>query len=1276
MLHAQAVKTPFLSFADTTGSQNFFYKSVTKTDGSGNIYVAGATVNGSGNRDLLLAKYNAAGNLQWIEQYDGAAHAEDFATALYIDGSGNVFVTGAVTTNTTTSLPDLATIKYNSSGVQQWLSTFDGSGSSYDAGADITLDGSGNVYVTGGAYNATPNSDIVTLKYNSSGAQQWANQFDPPTHHDDAGLKLSVSGSTVTVSVGSQSATAAYRFGVFKYAAATGSITGSSLTSTVTTAVNLITDMATDASGNIFLSGAVPTMSNGYDMYLIKFNSSLAVQWQQTYNGASNLDDVANGIATDASGNLYVSGYVSTASQGKDFVTQKYNSSGSLQWTQSYNSDANGDDAAADITLDNSGNVYSTGYKASDINGADYYTVKYDGSGTRIWDIQSDFSHQPDMAMGLVIDTLGNVVVTGQTQTAPGTYKYYTVKYIEKDVITPTDYNGEVPADNFLYYANRGQVVDTAYTPVPDVKFYTNYTSPKFYIEKNSFSFVFSKIDTVASTADTLQRIDLTHKGVNTSAKTYPLNEQESYLNYFLGYLPAPVTGVFGNQRLVTTDLYSNIDLVYSSNQHGIKLYYIVKPGGNPADIQLEFSGASSYSLNGSSNALSINSAIGSLTFDRPTAYQLTTGNATVAVTGWTPDWTTNGASNKYKFNLGSYTSSLTLVIEVDEGNAAFSIASNQSLKWSTYLGDAGNDEVNNVKTDVNNNLFAIGETSQNSFPGSNAGIYSSNFGMRDATLTKFDASDKLLWSTYMGGTRDERLTGVDFAPNGDIYAVGSTNSDNLSLVSKSGAYNGNAYAGPHSNTWGWETDGFVFQLDQGGLNNPWLIYYGGNAFDFLTGCKFDRNGNLFVIGYSASTDISNVTPTGAYNHVITNNSGGSGDYLGDGIIVKFDASSNINWSTYIGSTDGDPGYYPYDYLYDLDFVAGVDLVVVGSSQGNDYPVYHPGTQYYNSTGNNAVISRFSNTGQMQWSTYYDGGQADVAYSVLCNNGLTYVGGVVYSTSSGIHTVSSPQYYYQGTSGGVNDGLFLVFDEDDALFHASYIGGSGSEFITDIEMDGHGNLYFAGSTSSSDFPAPSTNPANTYYSAYNGSGDNFICALAQGGISWFTCLGGTNTEASSLPFFGAISGNDKYSASICINGNDNLFFGGKTSSSETQLFPRDPESGPPVYFQNNMAGTNDGSITKFDLVPVITAGVKENSAIDNSILVYPNPTSTLLNVQLNDQAADLSYRIYDNLGRVIAAGKCPNRFNTISVSSLSNGIYFLELYNARATYSAKFIKHD
>lgn len=1284
ILFSQSQNMAFEDWKSNDGSQNFFYKNVTKTDGSGNVYVAGATVTGNGTTDILVVKKNSSGVTLWSKQYNGAANFHDFAAGLVVNTSGDVYITGAVTNNTVNFSPDLIAIKYNSAGTQQWIKTYDG-GYGGDLGKDLVLDGSNNVYITGLSTNVSGNTDALTIAYNNSGTQLWVNTFDY-AGLNDAGVKISIGHGKATVTCPVTISANNYKIATLNYSITTGAQTETVTTgATTTSSLEIVTDMTTDASGNTYICGATQVAGQGYNYYTAKLTSSLTIAWEQTYNTASNLNDQAKGIKVDASGNVYVTGYSTSSTQGKDITTIKYNSSGTQQWVQNINSSTNGNDEAADMEIDNSANIYIAGTIASSINNLDYYAVKYNTSGTKIWEVESDGNHLNDQATNLALDSLNNVIVTGQSETVPNTFVYSTYRYTQKDIITPTDFNGESPANNFMFYANKGQMVDTAHNVVSNIKFYTNNTYPTFYFKDNAQSFVFSKIDTAhVNHKDTLQRIDLTFTNISEIIKTYPVDQQrKGYLNYFLPTAGGgAITGIFGNKRLITPNLYNNIDLMCSSNQNGIKYYFVVKPGGDMRDIKLEFTGATSFSLNSTTNALSINSKIGSITFDKPTAYQLTATNATIAVTSFSPTWSTNGASNKYIFNSGTYTSSLTLIIEVDQGNNTYTSTSSDNIKWSTYMGKSSADMINKIKTDRNNNLFALGQTYSSVFPQGNGItlVYQlNNAGSIDGFISKFNSANELIWSTFVGGTKNDNLNDVAFHSNGDLYCVGNTNSSDLLAVNKLGADNDASFDGPAlTSLYDLSGEGYIFQLGQDGLTNPWLRYYGGSNYDGLRACAMGANNSFFITGYSYSTNIPIVHAVSSYTMANVNT--GAWAANSDGIIASFNSSSLITWATYLGSTTY-TNAAPDDKLNDIVFADGVDggppdFYVTGYANGTDYPVlFTTGSSTYtahNDATSDAVITRFTQGGAMVWSTYIGGNGADEGYALAFGNNKLYMTG--YTNSNDFLSINSGSDYYQ-TRGSNIDAIFLKINASNAITHSTYLGGSNYDLGYDIVYHSATNTaYISGQTDGANFPVPSSNPANTYNQSYAGAIDNFLTALkdSRTTLLWSTYLGGSLDE-----FYYNIGMGENHQA-ICIDGNSNLYLGGLTRTSQTQTkpFPLSNGGGSPVFYQPSLDGPMDATITKFDLAPVNIVGIKEHELSSNEVFIYPNPTSHNLFIKLNTKIEKTSYKILDALGQVVYVGSMNSDINVINVEKLSAGFYVIELINNNSKFSAKFIKND
>jgi len=269
---------------------------------------------------------------EWVARYNGG-YGPDVADAIAVDGSGNVYVTGSSIGPGTCNLAcvDYATIKYDPSGTQQWAARYNGPASDSDQASAIAVDASGNVYVTGSSIGTTwPDYDYATIKYDSSGQQQWVARYSGPGNDLDFGNAIAV-----------------------------------------------------DPSGNVYVTGASFGSGTGFDYATVKYDSSGQQQWVARYNGPGNADDEAYGIAVDASGNVYVTGYSAGSGTGNDYATIKYDSSGQEQWVARYDGPTNANDYANAIAVDASENVYVTGF--SDNSGFDYATIKYDSSGQQQW---------------------------------------------------------------------------------------------------------------------------------------------------------------------------------------------------------------------------------------------------------------------------------------------------------------------------------------------------------------------------------------------------------------------------------------------------------------------------------------------------------------------------------------------------------------------------------------------------------------------------------------------------------------------------------------------------------------------------------------------------------------------------------------------------------------------------------------------------------------------------------------------------------------------------
>ena len=143
-----------------------------------NVYITGYSTGLDGTLDYATIKYDSLGNEKWVSRYSKGAGITDYGDALYVDKSLNVYVTGASEKTPGVNF-DFATVKYNSLGVQQWVAYYDGqgTGNQWDEAYAVVADDSLNVYILGRSIGTTTGTDLVTIKYDSTGKQLWAMRY-------------------------------------------------------------------------------------------------------------------------------------------------------------------------------------------------------------------------------------------------------------------------------------------------------------------------------------------------------------------------------------------------------------------------------------------------------------------------------------------------------------------------------------------------------------------------------------------------------------------------------------------------------------------------------------------------------------------------------------------------------------------------------------------------------------------------------------------------------------------------------------------------------------------------------------------------------------------------------------------------------------------------------------------------------------------------------------------------------------------------------------------
>lgn len=397
-------------------------------DSSSNVYVGGRSTGIGTAYDYATVKYNSSGTQQWIARYNyGPGDSNDRIYKLLLDSSNNVYVTGE--SNGIGSSMDFATVKYNNSGVQQWVARYNGTGNGSDTAASVAIDDSGNIYVTGKSAG-TDSDDYATVKYNSGGGQVWAMRYDGPANGLDAACSLSLRSSYLYVTGESKGNQSYQDFATIKYDL-NGGQSWVARYSGQGHPIDSAYGMTTDDSGNVYVTGIGGGNSNSFDCITIKYSPDGNLLWLTPYD-FNHFTDAGHLVAVDHNHNVYVAGRCAKAvsPSSEDFITIKYDPNGSQLWIAQYDGPGNGEDMVYGLAVDDSGNVYIAG--SSDGNGTnnDYATIKYGPDGYQLWAVRfNGTGNGADSANALAMDSSGNVYVTGVSRNSSTDDVYVTIKY-------------------------------------------------------------------------------------------------------------------------------------------------------------------------------------------------------------------------------------------------------------------------------------------------------------------------------------------------------------------------------------------------------------------------------------------------------------------------------------------------------------------------------------------------------------------------------------------------------------------------------------------------------------------------------------------------------------------------------------------------------------------------------------------------------------------------------------------------------------------------------
>lgn len=335
------------------------------TDKNGNIIITGtksaySSVTMISYEKLFTVKYSAAGDLLWKKTFFDPSSVRSQGLLNGVDNTGNIYVVG---TEYASNWEDYLVIKYDADGNELWAERYN----DYTLGPDyptaIALDQAGNLYVTGSSMGEYPTGwNYLTIKYSSSGVRQWVARFHESSSDNANAIALDDSGNVyVTGSSEKQNGTDRTDFATVKYNPYGQQVWVQRYSGLGGSKLDQGESIAVDPDGNVYVSGRSEGIVDSYDMdyAVVKYNSDGSFLWDARYSETKNyINEPLNHLIIDDSANVYITGYCKPLYGNQNVVTVKYNSSGQTQWIQKYNEENDLSDYPESFTMDKKGNLY------------------------------------------------------------------------------------------------------------------------------------------------------------------------------------------------------------------------------------------------------------------------------------------------------------------------------------------------------------------------------------------------------------------------------------------------------------------------------------------------------------------------------------------------------------------------------------------------------------------------------------------------------------------------------------------------------------------------------------------------------------------------------------------------------------------------------------------------------------------------------------------------------------------------------------------------------
>ncbi len=626
------------------------------------------------------------------------------------------------------------------------------------------------------------------------------------------------------------------------------------------------------------------------------------------------------------------------------------------------------------------------------------------------------------------------------------------------------------------FVENRGQVIDTRGAARPDILYTLRAPAAEFHLRRDGFTHVLRD-------STHAHRVDVRF-AAGTSMQTVTAADAIGHASayYREGRM---ATGVHAWRTVTYHDVQPGIDLVVRAARDGAKVDIVVHPGARISDFALVYAGADRIRI-AEAGDLVIETARGTITEHRPLSYtapslpadgtlppgarivpsawQLTGDTVRIAIedprAAATSDllvidpgivWSTyaGGSDEDWSYGVGTnaagdvYIAGATrsgnfpvhLGLQPTSGGDWDAFITKYSAAgvrlWSTFLGGQGEEYAHGIAVDAAGAAVICGWTSSANFPVLNATQPASG-GDRDAFVAKIGANGALVWSTYYGGSGEDRALGIDVDAAGDIAIAGWTFSANFpSLLAHQPALAG-------------YSDLFVSKFTAAGAP-LWSTYLGGGADDEAWDVASGPAGVVAVVGRTRSSNFPLLNPSQSI-------------YGGDNevVITRFLGSGVLQWSTFLGGTAADIGR-------GISMDPTGTVFVTGMTTSGDFPAGN-GWQRTKGLFGDAFVAKYLPNGGNAWTTFLGGFGADAGNDVHALAG----GDVLVTGSTGSYDLPLRNAHQRELFG--DEGFVARFNAGGTLTWCTFLGANANEGGSGITWSNDNNAIVTGTTNSTDFP--------------------------------------------------------------------------------------------------------------------------------------------------------------------------------------------------------------